>query len=108
MATCKDCIYYEKCKSLRADFADSADPSHTCYLFKDKANYAEVKHAEWVDDGFGRGNMICSGCGQYPVDDEDGNPLSALAWWQPEYCPNCGARMDGRSDINEVSSQKDS
>ncbi len=62
------------------------------------ADVAEAKHAEWVDDGFGRGNMICSGCGQYPVDDEDGNPLSALAWWQPDYCPNCGAKMDGRSD----------
>ena len=55
----------------------------------------EVKHGGWIDDGFGRGNMICSVCEQYPVDDEDGNPLSALADWEPPICPNCGAKMDG-------------
>ena len=54
----------------------------------------EVKHGEWIDDGFGRGNMICSLCKQYPVDDEDGNPLSVLIDWQPEFCPKCGAKMD--------------
>ena len=59
------------------------------------ADVEEVKHGEWIDDGFGRGNMICSVCKQYPAEDENGNPLSALANWEPEICPICGAKMDG-------------
>lgn len=104
MATCKDCLHHKSCFNMAFRCgckAEALDGAETCEDFKNKADYAEVKHAEWVDDGFGRGNMICSGCGQYPVDDEDGNPLSALAWWQPDYCPNCGAKMDGRSDLSD-------
>lgn len=62
------------------------------------ADVEEVRHGKWVDDIFGQGDMICSECEQYPATDEDGNPLSALACWQPEYCPNCGAKMDGKED----------
>ena len=65
------------------------------------ADVVEVKHGEWIDDGFGRGDMICSACREYAVTDEDGNPLSALNNWQPEYCPNCSAKMDGERKENE-------
>ena len=62
----------------------------------DVVEIKEVKHGYWVDDGFGRGNLYCSVCKSYPVEDEDGNPLSVLADWEPEYCPNCGTKMEER------------
>ena len=44
--TCKDCICYEKCKSNRLDFADSAEPTHICQHFKNKADFVEVVRCE--------------------------------------------------------------
>ena len=40
--TCKDCVCYEKCKSSRLDFAESANPTHICKYFKNKADFVEV------------------------------------------------------------------
>ena len=40
--TCKECICYEKCKSSKLDFAESADPNHICQYFKNKADFVEV------------------------------------------------------------------
>ena len=47
------------------------------------ADVVEVKHGEWVKNGKTR---TCSCCGYFyiNVDMEDDN-----------YCPNCGAKMDG-------------
>lgn len=43
---CEDCICYEKCKSSKLDFAESADPNHICQYFKNKADYAEIKQLQ--------------------------------------------------------------
>ena len=91
-----DVVSVDACKQIlkERDFAIKQLHSYGVQ-FGEKADVVEVKHGEWIDDGFGRGNMICSLCKQYPVDDEDGNPLSVLIGWQPEFCPHCGAKMDG-------------
>lgn len=39
------------------------------------ADVAPVRHGRWVD------GIRCSECGQ-------------VDWTKPNYCPNCGARMD--------------
>nr|DAI46007.1 MAG TPA: 50S ribosomal subunit [Caudoviricetes sp.] len=51
------------------------------------ADVAEVVHAKWEN-----GNPICPVCGENKFKD-----LDADIWcdWQPDFCPNCGAKMDG-------------
>lgn len=58
-----------------------------CEHFKNKADFAEVKHGWWVtrksihNEEF----YVCSVCGTANDD----------IW---RYCPNCGAKMDGRKE----------
>lgn len=44
--------------------------------FGEKADVQRVRHGKWVD------GMKCSECGQVDTT-------------KPNYCPNCGAKMDG-------------
>ena len=58
---------------------DAAD----CIRYMDAADVAQVRHGRWIasHDEF----CTCSIC-KYPV---------YVGWDQKNYCPNCGARMDG-------------
>ena len=51
------------------------------------ADVATVVHGRWEP-----GNPICPVCGEDKFKD-----LDADIWcdWLPNYCPNCGAKMDG-------------
>ena len=51
------------------------------------ADVAPVVHAQWEP-----GNPICPVCGENKFKD-----LDADIWcdWLPDFCPNCGAKMDG-------------
>lgn len=50
------------------------------------ADVAPVVHGKWEN-----GNPICPVCGKDKFKD-----LDADIWcdWQPDFCPNCGARMN--------------
>lgn len=50
-----------------------------------------VRHGKWVDDSNGIEGAwnYCSVCGEQAIDLYD-------------YCPNCGAKMDGKEDGNET------
>ncbi len=50
-----------------------------------------VRHGKWVDDSNGIEGAwnYCSVCGEQAIDLYD-------------YCPNCGARMDGKGNGNET------
>lgn len=54
------------------------------------ADVVPVVHARWEP-----GNPICPVCGGNKFKD-----LDADIWcdWQPDFCPNCGAKMDGGAD----------
>ena len=54
------------------------------------ADVAPVVHGRWEN-----GNPICPVCGGNKFKD-----LDADIWcdWKPDYCPNCGAKMDGGAD----------
>ena len=54
------------------------------------ADVAPVQHGQWEP-----GNPICPVCGENKFKD-----LDADIWcdWMPDYCPNCGAKMDGGND----------
>lgn len=49
-----------------------------------------VKHGRWIwDDNNDR--YVCSECNKEPSGNCDGGCVSHLS----DYCPNCGAKMDG-------------
>ena len=54
------------------------------------ADVAPVRHGRWEP-----GNPICSVCGGDKFKD-----LDADIWcdWMPDFCPNCGAKMDGGAE----------
>ncbi len=83
--TCEDCIHYEACHRKGNEI-----PAEHCRIFKDKADFAEVVHGEWIAEYEREGNYsYCSICecrcrGYVP---------------NYKYCPNCGAKMEEvRSD----------
>lgn len=49
---------------------------------------AEVRHGEWIGHG-SRTTLKCSECGKW-------QPAYAHDPWS--YCPNCGAKMDGKEN----------
>lgn len=69
------CQYEKPCEYLIAAF-----------LNEDAADVAPVVHARWVNVNREVEQMCrCSACG-YPV---------SYFWSRTEYCPHCGAKMDG-------------
>ena len=51
------------------------------------ADVVEVKHGKWDI------NRNCSVCGVYKF---EGLDADVWADWDIDYCPNCGAKMDGK------------
>lgn len=58
-------------------------------LNRPAADVVPVVHGWW------NANEICSLCGEKSTEG-----LDATIWnyWLPNYCPNCGAKMDGGTD----------
>jgi hypothetical protein len=54
------------------------------------ADVVEVKHGEWIDDKHNQARKICSICFNSRPRENDHEFRSAT-----NYCPNCGAKMDG-------------
>ena len=63
------------------------------------ADVAPVVHAEWDD------YCRCTNCGKEALCDEKPDPyakgLNALFYVDSDYCPHCGAKMDGGKKENE-------
>lgn len=55
------------------------------------ADVAPARHASWIEDGYYNEPCVCSNCGEPCKDTVMGKPR-----WN--YCPNCGAKMDGGQD----------
>jgi hypothetical protein len=54
--------------------------------FKEAIDTEPVRHGHWIN-----GDCICPCCGEDKFKDLDADIWSD---WQPEFCPNCGAKMD--------------
>lgn len=89
MKTCKECLYQPICNayaSMGVTDLPASDIS-PCGFFKNKADFVEVKHGEWVRQK-GRPEAICSECGREVVYQSIDNK-----WWFENYCPYCGGDM---------------
>lgn len=65
----------------------SVDALKRFLLNRPAADVAPVVHGQWEP-----GNPICPVCGENKFKD-----LDADIWrdWLPDFCPNCGAKMNG-------------
>lgn len=54
------------------------------------ADVAPVRHGRWID-----GDPYCPICRK---DKFRGLDADVWADWQPDYCPNCGTKMDGGAE----------
>jgi predicted amidophosphoribosyltransferase len=63
-----------------------------CKYFKNKSDFVEVKHGEWIEkeDVYGDIYYTCSVCNN-DWTTIDGTPQENFM----KFCPCCGAKMDG-------------
>ena len=92
MARCYDCIHEEICDM--PIITDGRKNASNCKKFKNKADFVEVVHGEWflLDECANEG-VYCSQCYKKVYKTEYANQKL-----KSPYCPNCGSKMDGRSD----------
>ena len=81
-------------KKLMKELSESVEPFNTGSVFRairkqPAADVAPVAHGRWND-----GDPYCPICRK-----DKFRGLYADVWedWKPDYCPNCGAKMDGDS-----------
>lgn len=93
MATCKDCIYRVMCYKHEHYGYGYEYNERPCEMFKNKADFVEVKHGIWVinPDGY---YPYCNQCGYEPR-----RPLGDYDNRTPR-CPNCGAKMRKEWETN--------
>lgn len=91
MAKCKDCIRFVVCE-LYTDPNEEHLEVGGCDLFISAADMVEVRHVAWNDNIIGFCN-VCMECGVIVGRDAIKNRSGEL-----NYCPNCGAKMDGKDD----------
>ena len=65
------------------------------------ADVAPVRHGRWMEyGGVDKGFHYCSECKRQAINcEENGNIIEVLSEW----CPACGALMDGKVNRHEVS-----
>lgn len=95
-----------ECKACKAWFASvmPEDLCPACEIALKRLNgyVAPVRHGQWdgEGDGYADGALVidvwyCSCCG-HCIDDGTDDPYDL-----PNYCPNCGAKMDGARNGDE-------
>lgn len=91
---------YISAKKLKAHYAWWADTENEELIEQKKAfddivdvqpaaDVREVVHAEWIEDGYYDGEIVCSNCGTPAIINADKEVVKSF------YCPWCGAIMDG-------------
>lgn len=65
------------------------------------ADVVEVKHGEWIygESEEGHDGYRCSECGEFIPWEYDEYDVDFIK--EAHYCPNCGARMDGKGRDHE-------
>ena len=82
--SCSDCIHFDVCYKIEHFGRDLEDTS-PCKQFISK-DVAPVRHGCWINENF---YTHCSACGKMAIYDKYGQEFES------DYCPHCGAKMDG-------------
>ena len=113
------CAYYELCdvkpnrdgQSQRAGMRKAL----RCIEETPTADVVEVKHGEWIEDGYAEKPCVCSYCGEeaqyisrfeetFDYDWEENLQSTGYEeireYIRTPYCPNCGAKIDERRETN--------
>lgn len=73
-------------------FNRGLDRAQRAILDAPSADVAPVRHGRWIDKG---GYAVCTECGGRSGIQYDGvEPIPLMT----QFCPNCGAKMDGGAD----------
>lgn len=81
------CVYCRRCgSSTRKYYATKEEASEA---WNRRVDVAPVRHGRWEC------TKPCPVCGE---DRFKGLDADIWADWEPPYCPNCGAKMDGGDD----------
>ena len=84
---CKDCSHYPVCEDKL--FGSN---HKNCRHFQNKADVVEVRHGVWLPPSTVAFTQVCSCCEDYVFLDKFGQAQ------EYKYCPNCGAKMDGKGE----------
>ena len=96
MKTCKDCFHYDVCQYHITEETNMT-VNECSYKFVDKEDVAEVRHGEWQVHQKGEyWHYDCPFC-------EDGYATKEEQMKPPNYCGNCGAKMDGKDKSTDTS-----
>ena len=89
-ANCNDCLHVDVCT-----FRDASEDEKICRQFINKADVVEVRHAQfkWGYQN-GQYGIWCTNCGTGWRDSENAEWIAR----EHDYCPNCGAKMDGKGE----------
>ena len=104
---CEKCIHYDVCLLHEDNFIDDVSKNGFCGKFKNKADFVEEKHGEWVsyelsedDDGYGYGDNEEEGMIWYKCSVCETDALGRCyddEWYsypiRTDYCPKCGADL---------------
>lgn len=88
MANCYECIHIDACSDASEAGFSSLKLDYDCKHFKNKADLMEVKHGEWKPEHIFNEDKLCFTvyhCSQ----------CKAVYSFPHNYCPCCGAKMDG-------------
>ena len=97
--TCKECYHNEVCEALYELNGVPRIFARQCAYFRNTADVVEVRYGEWyttryatLSGGLNWYSHSCSAC------DYTYKTVVPIGY---DYCPNCGAKMDGeREDKN--------
>ena len=84
-ATCRDCFYYDVCDYHITEMT-TMTVNECPHKFVNKADVVEVRHGKWIKPT-PCSQEYCNQCGLTP---------KMVFGMLPNYCPNCGAKMDGK------------
>ena len=87
---CGDCFHADLCEKSKMFVGFSRGNPAYCGMFLNSAEVAPVQHGQWLHTDYAlhwTAKDECSECAYHALDRDD---LSHY-----NYCPNCGAKMDG-------------
>ena len=88
MYECEKCIHEEVCDQASRRLWGTLRGEKVCSDFKGRDKYVEVVHGKWEKAEY-NGFLRCDQCKDVYINEEW---LEDGKW---NYCPNCGAKMDG-------------